>query len=298
MQIFTLLLLWWDAHCIPELNSMVQWVQATFLAAVEAQLLGYSYQNNNTTVEIAINLFGFVGLALDVLGAAAGLTTHISGQEVDYELLRGMQSRVHELQSSLEEKEHQVRHLSSSILPPSVQDLHEFVRDDTGISWRNESKSYLTMPVPLPSGIPPNTELKILQEQCTVLGKQVRDARKRLFLNMLLALKNDIHRVVCIELMKFGIQSFFLSLILLVTHTQPKIVWISVITVITIGMMASPIGRALGLVERAVLQGMDKKAADRVIWLDDVDDSVFDAAEAREQRVLEKRKNKDYHDIS
>lgn len=269
---------------------------------MQAQLLGYSYQDNDTLHEVAINLFAFVGLALDVLGAAAGLTANIAPQDVDYNTLKVHQSRYREAHDQLIEKERQ--------LPPqkpnghsrnsSIQSLFNLPRSSRGLSNMSCEKTSqddaVTLTVPVgPSPSPSMTSVNLTtQEQCRILRKQVRDARKRLFLHMLLALKNDLHRVVCVELMKFGIQSFFLSLILFVCHTQPKLVWISVLVVMLVGSMASPIGKTLGMVERAVLQRMDKQAAERVMWLDEVDgDSVFDAAEARELREMEKTKQKD-----
>jgi hypothetical protein len=243
-------------------------IQATFLAAVQAQLLGYSYQNNATNIEVAINLFGFVGLALDVLGAAAGLTTHISTREADYETLKGLRDLRWELEAKLREKESQFPTRCHSRLA-SISTIPVLSR-----SMSNDATVRRDSP---PQGMP--TEL---HKECQILRKRLQDTRKRLFLNMLLALKNDFHRLICMELMKFGIESFFVSLVLFVSHTQPKLVWIGVVVVIAIGTLASPLGKALGLIERAVLQRMDVQAADYDDW-DDDGETTFDIAEARER---------------
>jgi hypothetical protein len=251
---------------------------------VESQLLTFSYQNNDTPIEIAVNLFGFIGLALDVLGAASGLTSSISTREVDYETLKELQSRLHTARSLLEENENELRQLS--LLTSSASRNPSFPSLDTNSVYSLEKDNGLSVPVALDAR---STDLTAIQGKCEVLRKQVHDARRRLFLHTLLALKSDMHRIVCVELMTFGIQSFFLALILFVCNTQPKLVWISTLVVTTIGILASPFGKTLGLLERAALQKMDEQAAERVIWLDD-GDSAFEAVEAREQQRLSKQK--------
>ncbi|KAJ7792233.1 hypothetical protein B0H14DRAFT_171784 [Mycena olivaceomarginata] len=46
---------------------------ATFLAAVQAQLIALSYQDNSTRLKVATNALGFSGLLLDVITACLAL---------------------------------------------------------------------------------------------------------------------------------------------------------------------------------------------------------------------------------
>jgi hypothetical protein len=48
-------------------------VQATFLAAVQSQILALSFQDNLTSLKITTNTFGFVGILLDVITACLDL---------------------------------------------------------------------------------------------------------------------------------------------------------------------------------------------------------------------------------
>ncbi|KAJ7226223.1 hypothetical protein C8J57DRAFT_1731127 [Mycena rebaudengoi] len=63
----------WDAvkDRIGGLNSEA--TIATFLAAVQAQVLALSYQDNSTGVKVATNALGFAGVLLDVLTACLAL---------------------------------------------------------------------------------------------------------------------------------------------------------------------------------------------------------------------------------
>jgi hypothetical protein len=47
--------------------------QATFLAAVQSQILALSFQDNSTSLKITTNAFGFVGILLDVIAACLAL---------------------------------------------------------------------------------------------------------------------------------------------------------------------------------------------------------------------------------
>jgi predicted kinase len=42
--------------------------KATFIAAVQAQVITYAYQNNSTALEVTINAIFFTGLFLDIVG--------------------------------------------------------------------------------------------------------------------------------------------------------------------------------------------------------------------------------------
>jgi hypothetical protein len=47
--------------------------QATFLAAVQAQIIAISYANNSSPTSVATNAFGFMGVMFDVIAALLAL---------------------------------------------------------------------------------------------------------------------------------------------------------------------------------------------------------------------------------
>ncbi|KAJ6570500.1 hypothetical protein DFH09DRAFT_1153665 [Mycena vulgaris] len=56
---------------IQSLNSAA--IIATFLAAVQSQIIAISYQDNSTRVKVATNVLGFAGVLLDVIAACFSL---------------------------------------------------------------------------------------------------------------------------------------------------------------------------------------------------------------------------------
>ncbi|KAJ7635466.1 hypothetical protein DFH06DRAFT_1479129 [Mycena polygramma] len=56
---------------VQSLNSKAS--TATFLAAVQSQIIAISYQNNSTAFPVATNVFGFLGVLSDVIAACLAL---------------------------------------------------------------------------------------------------------------------------------------------------------------------------------------------------------------------------------
>ncbi|KAF8498864.1 hypothetical protein JB92DRAFT_3125167 [Gautieria morchelliformis] len=57
------------------INSLI--VVASFISGVQAQLIAFTYQSNHTGLQITTNFFLFVGMTLDVIGAATGVVSII-----------------------------------------------------------------------------------------------------------------------------------------------------------------------------------------------------------------------------
>ncbi|KAJ7157463.1 hypothetical protein C8R46DRAFT_1294170 [Mycena filopes] len=58
-----------SASSLQILNGFMETTQAIFLAAVQSQIIALSYQSNSTSLQVATNLFGFIGVLLDVITA-------------------------------------------------------------------------------------------------------------------------------------------------------------------------------------------------------------------------------------
>ncbi|KAJ7326202.1 hypothetical protein DFH08DRAFT_885051, partial [Mycena albidolilacea] len=55
------------------LTATIGLAQATFLAAIQAQLVATSYQDNSTRLKVATNALGFAGLLMGVISACLAL---------------------------------------------------------------------------------------------------------------------------------------------------------------------------------------------------------------------------------
>ena len=62
--------------------------KATFIAAVQAQVITYAYQSNTTNLEVAINAFFFTGLFLDIVGGCMAYIVAVQLQHIYALLLR------------------------------------------------------------------------------------------------------------------------------------------------------------------------------------------------------------------
>ncbi|KAI0041229.1 hypothetical protein FA95DRAFT_1611166, partial [Auriscalpium vulgare] len=61
----------YDQALADMVNALI--IVATFIAGVQAQMLSFTYESNDTHLQAATNWLGFVGLTLDILGATAGV---------------------------------------------------------------------------------------------------------------------------------------------------------------------------------------------------------------------------------
>ncbi|KAI0064319.1 hypothetical protein BV25DRAFT_1914521 [Artomyces pyxidatus] len=64
---------------VETINSII--LVSTFVAGVQAQILASTYVKNQTTLNVVTNVFGFVGLTLDLLGTSAGAAQAISTRQ-------------------------------------------------------------------------------------------------------------------------------------------------------------------------------------------------------------------------
>ena len=68
--------------------GLVRFGKATFIAAVQAQVITYSYQSNSTNLEVAINAIFFTGLFLDITGGCMAYIVSLQLQHIYALLLR------------------------------------------------------------------------------------------------------------------------------------------------------------------------------------------------------------------
>ncbi|KAF8498865.1 hypothetical protein JB92DRAFT_3146466 [Gautieria morchelliformis] len=59
------------------INSLIVMTSESFISGVKAQLIAFTYQSNHTVLRITTNIFLFVGMTLDVIGAATGVVSAI-----------------------------------------------------------------------------------------------------------------------------------------------------------------------------------------------------------------------------
>ena len=69
--------------------------KATFIAAVQAQVITYAYQSNSTNLEVAINAIFFTGLFLDIVGGCMAYIVAVQLQHIYALLLRRSTSVSH-----------------------------------------------------------------------------------------------------------------------------------------------------------------------------------------------------------
>lgn len=62
--------------------------KATFIAAVQAQVISYAYQSNSTNLEVTINAIFFTGLFLDIVGGCMAYIVAVQLQHIYALLLR------------------------------------------------------------------------------------------------------------------------------------------------------------------------------------------------------------------
>ncbi|KIJ33713.1 hypothetical protein M422DRAFT_264331 [Sphaerobolus stellatus SS14] len=58
-------------HARESVNAAV--IVAAFIAGIQSQIIGYTLDKNDTKIQMVTNVFGFVGLVLDILGASSGV---------------------------------------------------------------------------------------------------------------------------------------------------------------------------------------------------------------------------------
>ncbi|KAK7013648.1 hypothetical protein R3P38DRAFT_3003546 [Favolaschia claudopus] len=197
---------------------------ATFLAAVQSQIIALSYQDNTSPIAVASNALGFAGILLDVSSARMGLnasaalqrhTTHIDNQ------LRAIDD------ASL----HQLTQIDSSLLSNEAiyglsSRIHRRLEARLRIlrNERRQSQSHPSLP---------DDDVVRLADSSIPLLRGLPGACKEV--QLAVAMGNAAG-----NLMVLGTLSFFGSVICLAASTQPRAVWIvSIMVLASVGFVSA-----------------------------------------------------------
>jgi len=201
-------------------------VVATFLAAVQAQIISLTYEQNGSSLQQAVNAMSFLGLSFDIIGTAMGL-------------------------------------ISALTMQPDQQRLNQAVFEATAAhaEWRTFTRE-LEQIAYLDKG----TGRSIPQNMMEETMRKQRDRSERRHLLEICRTKwiaedegrcaeiEDIRRVVVVGnvkgiaplfLMALGIVSFFVSLLGFVIDTQPRVVWITTVVAVCGGGLILPVDALL-----------------------------------------------------
>ncbi|KZS96214.1 hypothetical protein SISNIDRAFT_450846 [Sistotremastrum niveocremeum HHB9708] len=205
---------------IDNVNAMA--IVATFLAAVQAQLISFTWQSNSTSLEKAINIFSFVGLAFDIIGTATGLISALT--------LQPDTARIHEAVLNADES-----YATWKLITDELQVLDI---EDQAFQGRS---------------IPQNIFQEVTAKRRERFQRrQILDARKNTWdegEKVRVEELEDLRRVVVVGsvkglpplvMMSLGIICFFVALISFLIATQPPAVWITTVAVIAISIAMLP----------------------------------------------------------
>ncbi|KAK6995897.1 hypothetical protein R3P38DRAFT_3287890 [Favolaschia claudopus] len=179
---------------------------ATFLAAVQSQIIALSYQDNNSHIAVATNALGFAGVLLDVSSACFGLGSSTTLQRhttiIDNQLSAIDEASMHQVADILNFRHLQDVYYSSDIWDRIRSKVAARVRM---LQRENQSRGLEEIEH---GPIDDRPLLQALPES----WKQVQSA---------LAVGNAASNAMIL-----GVLCFFGSIICLAVSTQPPVVWI------------------------------------------------------------------------
>ncbi|KAF7344284.1 hypothetical protein MVEN_01719800 [Mycena venus] len=207
---------------------------ATFLAAVQSQILALSFQDNSTSLKITTNAFGFVGILLDVITACLALLAstvlqrHIAVIEQQLDAIEDASSE------QLVEMSHFLK--QSPLLRRAAEmfpDIYRRVQakmEARAIVLRRAQESTDAHLTRLPAS--PRLNIEVVPESMGHIrgAAPIGDAAGTAML--------------------IGVLSFFASVICLAISTQPHEVWVISISVCTLVLVLPTVNSLLGRVGR------------------------------------------------
>ncbi|KAJ7249628.1 hypothetical protein C8J57DRAFT_686759 [Mycena rebaudengoi] len=183
---------------------------ATFLAAVQSQILSLSYQDNATKVKVATNALAFAGLLLDVSAAFLALlaSTRLQRRVANIEKQLGAMQ-----DASSEQIAEIVRHigeLSTSLMPPDIRRRLVAIVENRVVAIQKIREQGTHLDPLLPRGLTESTELSLasFSKSLSELPDVVSGGN------------------AAGTAMTFGVYCFFGSVECLAISTQPAAVWI------------------------------------------------------------------------
>ncbi|KAJ7916274.1 hypothetical protein B0H13DRAFT_1998145, partial [Mycena leptocephala] len=207
---------------------------ATFLAAVQSQILALSFQDNSTSLKITTNAFGFVGILLDVIAACLALLAstvlqrHIAVIEQQLDAIEDASSE--QLMKMLHFLKQSPLLLRAAEMFPDIYRRVQAKMEARAIVLRRAQESPDAHLTRLPAS--PRLNIEVVPESM----RHIRGA----------APIGDAAGTA----MLIGVLCFFASVICLAISTQPHEVWVISISVCSLVLVLPTVNSLLGRVGR------------------------------------------------
>lgn len=189
------------------------------MAAVQAQMISFTYQSNNIPAQTAVNALFFTGLVLDVMGASIGLVNGVLYQRYKLRLVQ-LQTSMEDIPKTVES----IRDLESEALESRSPESLEKNKTKLMDIWRIEQQRTLDFYHLIP----------IMQ----LTGASVKKLDTSIVSKMMLFYSRNINPIItaassATTTIGLGICCFFIGLCIFVVDTQPFRV--SFVTIFVLG---------------------------------------------------------------
>jgi len=205
---------------IDNVNALA--IVATFLAAVQAQLISFTYQNNDTPLGKAANIFSFIGLSFDILGTATGLISAMT--------LQPDNARIQEAALQAEQSLSAWKELAGELQSINVED-----RAFQGRSMTKEMFSEIQQKQQAR-----RRRKTILDSQMKAWEAEEEKRSKQLDELRVNVVVGNVKGFAPLMMMTLGILCFFVGMLCFVISSQPRSVWISTLVGVVISAMVLP----------------------------------------------------------
>jgi len=197
-------------------------VVATFLAAVQAQLISFTYLSNSTDLQKAVNTISFLGLSFDIIGTATGLISALTMQPDQLRLNQAVfeATTAHAEWRSFSRELEQIAILDKGPGRSVPQHLQEELARKQRDRW--ERQHFLEL-----------RKMKWIEED-RGRTREVEYVRRALVVG-------NIKGMAPLCLMGMGIVCFFASLIAFTVDTQPTVVWAVLVASVCGGCLILPV---------------------------------------------------------
>lgn len=202
-------------------------LKATFLAAVQAQLIAFTYQNNSTRIQRATNAISFLGLSFDVIGTAIGLLSALTmqpdQQRLNQALFASSEAYAEWVAIARELAELELQEKLGSGRSVPLHLMQERMA---------QQRQYLERTVVL------NERKKNWIKQDEARTEELEDLSRALVVG-------NIKGLAPLALMALGIICFFVGLLCFVIDTQPPVVWGTTLGSVILGASVIPVDAIL-----------------------------------------------------
>ncbi|KAJ7789927.1 hypothetical protein B0H14DRAFT_3891495 [Mycena olivaceomarginata] len=200
---------------------------ATFLAAVQAQLIALSYQDNSTRLKVATNALGFAGLLLDVITACLALLA----SSILQRHIAIVEKQLTAIETATAEQLQDLKLISRGL--PYAFDIQRRISDKTAArlpelqrprpsAEESDNAPQLNSRTEIPRSHGP--DIRIITESLA----QIRSA---------LSIGDSASAAIL-----YGVVCFFASVLCLAVATQPPAVWIVSAVVCSLFFVILPLG--------------------------------------------------------